>query len=184
MNGLTFGSTVLKLLAAMNEEKQADGNAAIASSRHHDLACPFRTHQAAHESGVRRIQRSLATSCPKCAGDDQDQLPPPAAIMALPRCRPSRPSARPFHRGWSCRNRRRRRLPWRRSRPRTSGHARSRPGNPDRGSAAAATSELRQLLPVEAHRRRQSSWPAEPQGSASGIRRQICRDSSQRTGYP
>ena len=27
-NGLTFGMTVLKLLAAMNDEKQAPGNAA------------------------------------------------------------------------------------------------------------------------------------------------------------
>jgi hypothetical protein len=40
MNGLTFGSVVLKLLAAMKAEKQAGGNAATARRNMTHLATP------------------------------------------------------------------------------------------------------------------------------------------------
>ena|SRR5208282_3625298 len=43
MNGLTLGKVVLKLLAAINAEKQAGGNAATASrNRTRPAPCPIR----------------------------------------------------------------------------------------------------------------------------------------------
>ncbi len=42
MNGFTFGSVVLKLLAAMKDEKQAGGNAAMASRNITHLALSAR----------------------------------------------------------------------------------------------------------------------------------------------
>ena len=78
MNGFTFGSVVLKLLAAMNDEKQAGGNAAMASRNitHLALSGPARRGSARRNSRLRPLRRrGLPCRCFDAvdAGHDQQR---------------------------------------------------------------------------------------------------------------